>query len=351
MTPSLSPRAAQILAALVAEYIDTGEPVGSARLTHRAGLGVSSATIRNILADLEELGYLQQPHTSAGRIPTAQGYRFYVDQLLAAQKPLRGNAAAMEAQLRRDAGSPPLAEDVLAAVSQVLSRASRLVAFALPMGIGEGILQEIEFVRLASGKVLVIVVADGGQVSRKAIDVSEDIASHELRQASNYLNTEFVGLPLEQIRIAVMERLRHERTLADALLARALRMAQSGLEELPRKSPLFIDGASALLDETGEDSGVSVATVRALLRMVEEKERLVRLLNEYIDGPGLRIIIGQEHRAPDLRPFSLIAATYADGARRGTVGVIGPMRMHYSRTIAVVDGIAQAVSRVLRDST
>ena len=349
MMPTLLPRAAQILAALVGEYIDTAEPVGSARLAHRAGLGVSSATVRNTLAELEELGYLQQPHTSAGRIPTDRGYRFYVDQLLAEPRPLRGGAAA-EAQLRRDAGSPALAEDVLAAVSLVLSRASRLVAFALPIAAGEGILKEIEFVPLAPGKVLVVVVADGGQVSRKAIDVSDQLESSDLRQASNYLNTEFSGMPLEQIRMAVMERLRHERTLADALLSRALKLAQSGLEELPRKSSLFIDGASALLDDTSDDSGVSVTTVRALLRMVEEKERLVRLLNEYIDGPGLTIVIGQEHRTPDLRPFSLVASTYADGSRRGTVGVIGPMRMHYSRTIAVVDGVAQAVSRVLRDS-
>jgi heat-inducible transcriptional repressor len=349
MTPTLSPRAAQILAALVAEYIDTAEPVGSARLAHRAGLGVSSATVRNTLAELEELGYLQQPHTSAGRIPTDRGYRFYVDLLLAAPRPLRGGAA-VEARLRRDAGSPALAEDVLAAVSIVLSRASRLVAFALPMTEGEGILKEIDFVRLSSNRVLVVVVADGGQVSRKAIEVDDEIQSQDLRQAANYLNTEFAGLPLEHIRLAVMERLRHERTLCDALRSRALRLAQTGLDELPRRPVLFVDGASSLLDESAEDSGVSISTLRALLRMVEEKERLVLLLNEYIDGPGLTIVIGQEHRTPDLRSFSLVAATYADGSRRGTVGVIGPMRMHYSRTIAVVDGVAQAVSRVLRDS-
>ena len=216
----LSPRAAQVLAALVAEYIDTGEPVGSARLMHVAGLGVSSATIRNTLAELEDLGYLQQPHTSAGRIPTDRGYRFYVDQLLAAPRSVR-SGAAVEAQLRRDAGTPALAEDVLAAVSQVLSRASRLVAFALPMS-ADGILKEIEFIPLSSTKVLVVVVADGGQVSRKAIDVGEEIDAQDLRQAANYLNTEFAGMPLEHIRLAVMERLRHERTLCRrAPLARA----------------------------------------------------------------------------------------------------------------------------------
>jgi heat-inducible transcriptional repressor len=346
---TLTPRAAQILAALVAEYIDTAEPVGSARLTQCAGLNVSSATVRSILADLEELGYLQQPHTSAGRIPTDRGYRFYVDQLLAGSRPFRSNGAAVEAQLRRDAGSPALAEDVLASVSLVLSRASRLVAFTLPLAEGEGILKEIDFVPLTSTKVLVILVADGGQVSRKAVEVGEYIDAQDLRQAANYLNTEFAGLPLEQIRIAVIERLRQERILCDALIARALKLAHTGLEELPRRPSIFVDGASALLDETTDDA-IPIATLRSLLRMVEEKERLVRLLNEYMDGPGLTIVIGQEHRAPDLRHFSLVAATYADGSRRGTVGVIGPMRMHYSRTIAVVDGVAKAVSRVLRDS-
>ena len=328
--------------------MSTGEPVGSARLA-TLSLTVSSATVRNTLVELEEMGYLQQPHTSAGRSPHRPRLSFLCrSELLAASCSVR-SGAAVEAQLRRDAGTPALAEDVLAAVSLVLSRTARLVAFALPMTT-QGILKEIEFVPLSATKVLVIVVADGGQVSRKAIDVGEEIDSQDLRQAANYLNTEFSGMPLEHIRIAVMERLRHDRTLADALRARALKLAQTGLEELPKKSPLFVDGASSLLDEANEDSSVSIATLKALLRMVEEKERLVRLLNEYIDGPGITIVIGQEHRAADFRSFSLVASTYADRTRRGTVGVIGPLRMHYSRTIAVVDGVAQAVSRVLRDS-
>lgn len=347
--PNLSARAARILAALVGEYIHAAEPVGSSRLAQTAGLGVSSATVRNTFAELEELGYLQQPHTSAGRIPTDRGYRFYVDQLLETPRPLR-SGAAVEAELRRDAGSPALVEDVLVSVSGVLSRASKLVAFALPMADGYGIFKEIDFVPLSASKVLVVVVADGGQVARKAIDVGETLQPQDLRQAANYLNTEFAGLPLEEVRAAVITRLQHERTLFDALRSRALRLAQTSLEEFPRRPLLFVDGASSLLDESPEASGLTLGTLRALLRMVEEKERLVRILNEYIDGPGLTIVIGQEHSSPDLRSFSLVASTYADGSRRGTVGVIGPMRMHYSRTIAVVDGVAQAVSRVLRDS-
>jgi heat-inducible transcriptional repressor len=344
---SLSSRAAQVLTALVGEYIETAEPVGSGRLAH--GAGVSSATVRHTLAELEDLGYLQQPHTSAGRIPTDRGYRFYVDRLLAAHRPQR-SGASVEAQLRRDAGSPALAEDVLASVSLVLSRASHLVAFALPMPVGEGILKEIDFMPLSATKVLVVVVAEGGQISRKAIELGEDISQQDLRQAANYLNGEFAGLPLEEVRKAIVERLHQERTLYDQLRARALRMARTSLEEMPRRPSVFVDGTSSLVDELAEEGSVSVATLRTLLRMVEEKERLVRLLNEYIDGPGLTIVIGQEHRTPDMRPFSLVAATYADGPHRGTVGVIGPMRMRYSRAITVVDGVALAVSRVLRDS-
>jgi heat-inducible transcriptional repressor len=349
----LTPRAAQILAALVGEYIETAEPVGSARLSQCAGLSISSATVRNTLAELEELGYLHQPHTSAGRVPTDRGYRFFVDQLL--EKPrvvaLRARGGStMEAELRRDVGSPALVEDVLVSVSGVLSRASKLVAFALPMPGSGGVLREIEFVPLTSTKVLVVVVVDDGQVARKAIDLGEVAEPHVLRQAANYLNTEFAGLPIEEVREAVIARLQQERNLYDALRSRALRLARSGLNELPKRPALFVEGASALLDDSAEASGVSVATLRALLQMVEEKERLVRILNEYIDGRGLTIVIGEEHRSPDLRAFSLVASTYEDGSRRGTVGVIGPIRMHYSRTIAVVDGVAQAVSRVLRDS-
>src|SRR6202166_1971895 len=162
MTPETTERSKRVLAALVRQYISSGEPIASSLLVSAAGLGVSSATVRNILARLEDEGYLQQPHTSAGRIPTDRGYRFYVDQLLEIPRPLRGGAAAVEAQLRRDAGSPALVEDVLVSVSGVLSRASHLVAFALPMADGDGILKEIEFVRLSASKVLVVVVTDGG---------------------------------------------------------------------------------------------------------------------------------------------------------------------------------------------
>jgi len=340
----LTDRSRRVLATLVREYIETGEPVSSQILARATGLGVSSATIRNVLATLEEGGYVHQPHTSAGRVPTDRGYRVFVDLLLESRKPVRP-PALVESQLRQHAGRSPMVDDVLASVSHLVSKAARQVGFAMA-ATPAAVLQRIEFVSLGGSRVLVVVVARGSQVTQKVVDAGGVINSDELVQAANYLNTEFSGLPLLQVREAISARLQQERTLYDQLLARALRLARMTLQELPAQM-LHVEGAASLLDGSGQD-GVSVATLRALLEMMEEKERLVHLLNQYVDGPGLTVVIGAEHMSPDLRAFSLVASTAVDQGAMRTVGVIGPMRMHYSRAITLVDGTMQAVARVLR---
>lgn len=342
----LSSRSRRLLATLVREYIETGEPVSSQVLARESGLGVSSATVRNVVAQLEEAGYVHQPHTSAGRVPTDRGYRFFVDLLLGSRRSAR-LPASVEHELRQQAEGSPLMDDLLAGLSHVVSKASRNVGFALAEH-DAGVLQRIEFIPLAGRRVLVVVVSRGSHVTQKVIDAGEELRQDELVQAANYLNTEFSGLPLDQVRDAVLERLRQERTLYDQLLARALRLASSSLEPLPKQQTFFVEGASSLIDAAAPHEGVSLATLRALIEMMEEKERLVHLLNQYIDGPGLTVVIGAEHAAPDLRSFSLVASTFVDGSTIRTVGVIGPTRMHYSRAITVVDGATQAVTRVLR---
>ena len=342
----LTDRSRRLLATLVREYIQTGEPVSSQVLAHESGLGVSSATVRSVLAQLEEAGYVSQPHTSAGRVPTDRGYRVFVDLLLGSRRPAR-LPASVEHELRQQAERSPLLDDLLASVSHVVSKMSRHVGFALAAS-HVAVLQRIEFIPLGGTRVLVVVVARGHQVSQKVIDAGEELRSEHLVEAANYLNTEFSGLPLFDVREAVLDRLRQERTLYDALLARALRLANSTLEEMPKQQLFFVDGASSLLDGSTSDGSVSLPTLRALLEMMEEKERLIHLLNQYIDGPGLTVVIGAEHAAPDLRPFSLVASTSVDGATIRTVGVIGPTRMHYSRAITLVDGTTDAVTRVLR---
>lgn len=348
MTPGpLSDRTRRVLACLVKDYIDTGEPVASAALCRRAGLGVSSATIRNVLAQLEDMGYVRQPHTSAGRVPTDLGYRYYVDMLLDTRRTTR-DASTVEARLREQAGAAPLFDHLLSSASHVLFEVSHHVGFAIAPSDQHAIFQRIEFVPLSGSRVLVVTVARGNHVSQKVIDTVEEIPPSALSQAANYLNDEFAGMPLADVREAVIARLEEERTLYDQLRAVALTLARTTLEGIETPSSVFIDGASSLAD-TGDASPVSLSTLRTLLQMVEEKQRLVHLLDAYLDGPGVAVVIGAEHHDPQLRGCSLIVAGYGDGARRGAVGVIGPTRMHYSRAISVVDGAAVAVARFLRD--
>ncbi len=346
--PALSDRTRRILATLVRSYIETGEPVASAALAHRAGLNLSSATVRNVLAQLEEMGYVWQPHTSAGRVPTDTGYRAYVDMLLEGRRPTK-DVSAVEARLRQEAGDAPLMDDLLSSTSHVLSEASQSVGFAIAPPNAEALFQRIEFVPLSGSRILVVVVASGNQVSQKTVDIGEAVNVSELAQAANFLNSEFSGFTLDEVREGVIQRLKEERSLYDQLLGLALRLASSSFENVERPTAVYLDGASSLLEEVVQASGISAATLRALLRMVEEKQRLVRMLTEYIDGPGLTVVIGAEHNDPELRPFSLIASTYFDGRSTGTVGVIGPTRMRYSKAISVVDIAALAVARVLRN--
>jgi heat-inducible transcriptional repressor len=339
-----SERSKRVLSALVREYISSGEPVASSLLVRAGGLGVSSATVRNVLARLEMDGFVQQPHTSAGRVPTDRGYRFYVDLLLESKRRHRA-ASVVEARLRRESIAP-LADVVLSQASHVVSQASKTVGFALSSGQDGAVFDRVEFVPLGAARVLVIIVAKGGHVVQKVIDTGEPLGADALRQASNYLNSEFSGLPLARAREAILERMEEERLLYDELMDRALKLGSSSFADLPDDHVLYIEGAASLL---GEEHGLTLETMHALLEMIEEKQRLVRLLNEYMDGTGLTVVIGAEHLEPSLRPFSLVACTFNDGTSSGTIGVIGPTRMRYSRAIAVVDGAAQAITRALRD--
>jgi heat-inducible transcriptional repressor len=344
----LNPRSGRILATVVREYIHTGEPVASIVIARRGALGVSSATVRNILSKLEEQGFVRQPHTSAGRVPTDRGYRFYVDLLLEHRR--TPTSTEVEARLRRDAGADPLLADVLAQVTHLLSTESRHVGFALSPARADARLHKVEFVSVAAAKVMVVIVAEGGQLYQKVVDSGEPLSPEDLRRAAEYINREFTGLPLQQVRDSLVARLLQERTLYDELMAQAYELASRSLADTPGDHTLFVEGAASLLDEAAPGAELPLATLRALLQLMEEKQRLVRLLNEYLEGPGLTVVIGAEHSDPNLRPFSLVASTYDDGHGIGSVGLIGPTRMRYSRAISMVDGMARAVSRVLGES-
>jgi heat-inducible transcriptional repressor len=342
MHPELPERDRRILGVLVQGYIDDGEPISSLWLADR-GFGVSSATLRNVLSRLEEQGYVRQPHTSAGRVPTDLGYRCYVDQLLAERRSSRP-APQVEARLRR-AGS---VDDLLSHASQEVARASQQLSFAIAPGGESATLEHLEFVPLDGGKILVVVVSTGGHVAHKVISPAEPHDQPELQQAANYLNSEFKGHSLIVIRQAVMQRLREERNLYDELMARALRLANTTFADLASEPAVFIQGRTLLLEDVGGESpDVTLETLRRLLRMIEEKARLIQLLDDYISGDSVTVVIGSEHHWPDLQRFSLIACRYSDGHGTGAVGVIGPTRMRYSRAINAVEGLSKAISRMV----
>jgi heat-inducible transcriptional repressor len=340
--PALPERDRRILGVLVQAYIDQGEPVSSLWLAGR-GFGVSSATLRNVMVRLEAQGYVRQPHTSAGRVPTDLGYRSYVDQLLAERRSSRP-APHVEARLRR-AGT---VQDLLSHACQEVSRASHQVGFAIAPAADSTKFERLDFVPLDGGKILVVVVSAGGHVVHKVIDQpSDQYAPGELGQAANYLNSEFKGRSITEVRQAVLERLREERTLYDALMARALLLASTTFEEMDSAPTVFIQGTSLLLEDVGgEDPDVTLATLRTLLLMIEEKRRLVQLLDDYLSCDGLTVVIGTEHHTPDLQHFSLIAATCFDGHGTGVVGVIGPTRMRYSRAMNAVESLSKAINRM-----
>jgi heat-inducible transcriptional repressor len=344
---NLPERDRRVLEALVRCYIGTGEAVSSLWLATRGRLGVSSATVRNILARLEDSGYVRQPHTSAGRVPTDRAYRVHVDQLLQGYRPARGPAQVAERVVRT--GSEGL--EALEEISQELSRACHQIGFALAPAPQTATLQHIDFVPLEAGRVLVVVVATGGQITHKVIDTGEAFTHDELRSAANYLNAEFAGLTLAGVRDVILERMRQERILYDALVTRALQLAQSGLQDLVPESPLVVQGASLLVEELAvdaararEEEARALETLRALFRMIEEKHHMVELLSKFLEEPGLTIVIGTEHDAPELEAFSVVASTYDAGGRVGAVGVIGPTRMRYARAITMVDAVARAIS-------
>jgi heat-inducible transcriptional repressor len=342
--PELPERDRRILGALVQAYIDHGEPISSLWLASR-GFGVSSATLRNIMARLEELGYVRQPHTSAGRVPTDMGYRSYVDQLLADRRAARA-APDVEERLRR-AGT---VEDVLSHASQEISRASHQVGFAM-IPATEASFEHLDFAPLDGRKVLVVLVSTGGHISHKVIEPTEPFGITELQQAANFINSEFKGHSLCDVRQAILDRLRQDQTTYGELMSRALRLASSSFEGIERQPSIYVQGTALLFEVTaGHDPEATLARMKSLVHMIEEKSRLVQLIDACMDGNGLTVFIGSEHQDPDLQHFSVVTSTYTDGKRTGAVGIIGPTRMRYSRAINVVDSLSRTINRVFDNS-
>ena len=333
----LDERARTLLKALVERYIADGQPVGSRTLSRASGLELSPATIRNVMADLEDLGLIASPHTSAGRIPTPRGYRVFVDTMLTAQS-LRIDAPEIEPLLPAD--QP---KRVIANAAQLLSNLSHFVGVVTAPR-KPSVFHHIEFMRLSERRVLVIIVAPDGDVQNRVIFTAQDYTQAQLVEASNYLTQNYAGLTIEQVR----ERLKGEvdalRTEIAALMQAAVQAGSEAMAD--SQEQLVISGERNLL--TVQDFSSDMGSLRKLFDLFEQKTQLMRLLDVSSRAEGVRIYIGGESMVVPYEELSVVSAPYVvDGQVVGTLGVIGPTRMAYDRMIQIVDITSRLVSNAL----
>jgi heat-inducible transcriptional repressor len=337
----LDERAKEVLKAVVQEFIDSGEPVGSAQLTRRGDFEVSPATMRNVLAELEELGFLEKPHTSAGRVPTDQGYRFFVDSLVQLQPP-----PARERELIEQGLSVAMVEDRLQDAGKMLYSLSHHAAVVMLPRPGGVLVQRIEFVRLRDDRVLAILVGSTGQVQNKLLELSQPLSAEELVRAASYLNELFRDrLTVEEVRRRILLELDSERAQYDALAARALQLGAAATEPSSAER-VVIEGTGTFLD--AREFAQDVTRMRLLFRALDDKHRLLSLLDRVQRAGEMRIFIGAESEFSAQGDVTLIASPYgAPETLLGSVGVIGPTRMNYQKIIPLVRFTAQVLSRVL----
>jgi heat-inducible transcriptional repressor len=339
----LDERTRNILMAVIHSFIHTGEPVGSRTISKRFDFGLSPATIRNIMSDLEELGFLGQPHTSAGRMPTDQGYRFYVDNLRSIEA-----LSAEESALISQRYTPYHGEvdEVMVATSRLLSEISHYAGVVLHI-FSITLFKRIEFVKIRGRQVLAIFVMESGMVHNKLIILDEEMTQDELYQISNYLNQEFSGQPLRTIRQHVLDRMAEEKAQYDKLSQQALSVGAKTFGETSEDaSDIYLGGTSNIMDQPEFASNLD--QMKELFKAFEEKNRLISLLDKCLDEPGVHVIIGSETPFKDMHECSFVTHTYSyDNRTLGVLGVVGPKRMVYSRVMAIVDHTANIVSKIL----
>jgi heat-inducible transcriptional repressor len=339
----LTARDREILRDVVATFLGTGEPVSSRRVAKLRRHGLSAATIRNVMADLEDHGLLVQPHTSAGRVPTEIGYHVYIDSLM----PSRGVPAELRRQID-DSLTPEGSGDELTTVaSQLLSELSQQIGIVVVPALGETVLRSISFVPLSGRRALCVLVSANGFVDNKVIETQRRVPRDELIRISNYLTDNFGGMTLRQIRDRLLGLMAEERAQMDRLLASAIDLARDAL--IAGDPELRVEGTSSLLMRP---ELADVERVRRLLDTFADKARLVQLLNRLIEGQGVRVVIGQESDLTSDLDFSLVATSYGLGDQPlGTMGIFGPSRMDYAAVIPLVnylgDRLSQALERTL----
>ena len=339
----LGERAQQLLRTLIESYIRDGQPVGSRVLSRESGLQLSAATIRNVMADLEELGFVASPHTSAGRVPTDKGYRFFVDTLLQ----LRPLDEVATAEIRRQfEASRESSTELIATVSQLLSSATQLAGVVTLPRTRQASVTQMEFVGLSENRVLVVLVFNDREVQNRIIQLERHYSADELKRASNYLNEQFRGRSVREVRQELLRQLSEARAHMNQIMLDAIAVAQqvfeSGSED---KLEYVIKGETNLM---GVAELTNVEKLRRLFEAFNEKRDFLHLLDHSLKAEGVQIFIGHESGYRILDDCSVVTAPYAQGdAVVGVLGVIGPTRMAYERVIPIVDMTAKLLGAAL----
>lgn len=337
----LDERSRQVLFAVIQCYVNTPGPVGSRVVTKKYSFGLSPATIRNIMSDLEEMGYLTQPHTSAGRVPTDTGYRYYVDSINAEERYVNGVFAAELTRklelLRKDINA------FLDEAARMLSSLSHYVGITISPNSSTTTLSRIELIKYRDSRVAVVIFTDEGLIRNTVIQMDTDLSQRDLNRITSYINYQFSGRTLEEVRKVVAKELVKEKVLCDNLISEAMRICDAVFSSAPGN--IYISGLSEVL---ALPDFCNVDRIKELLKTIEDKHIIVRLLDKIAGAEGPQVFIGSENSLDEMKSFSLVAATYREGKRpMGAVGIIGPTRMDYLQAISIVDLTAKYISEVL----
>lgn len=339
-----SERAQRLLRVLVDKYIREGHPVGSQTLSRDSDLDVSPATIRNIMADLEEMGFVTSPHASAGRIPTIKGYRFFVDTLVKLRAPKESELQRFQTALEQVASDP---QALAMSASNLLSAVTRLAGVVTVPRRTHMSLRQIEFLPLSDRRVLAILVVNDREVQNRILQVQRTFTEDELRQAGNYLTAQFGGHDLFQVRAQLLEELQRTRESMNSLMAEAIEMAQAVLPEDEPKAEFVWAGETNLM---GLEGLGDMEKLKRLFEAFGRQRDILHLLDQSLNAEGVQIFIGQESGYQLLDECSVVAAPYAveDHDNMGVLGVIGPTRMRYERVIPIVDITAKLLGSALK---
>jgi heat-inducible transcriptional repressor len=339
---ALNERAQHFLKILIERYIREGTPVGSRTLARDAGLDLSPATIRNVMSDLEECGLVTSPHTSAGRVPTIQGYRMFVDSLLSLQ-PLDEEALRrFRRELQFDSDDPHLLESA----SRILSRFTHMAGVVMVPRREAVQFRQIEFLPLSESRILVILISSSGEVTNRIIVTNKHYSPAQLEQAANYLNRTYSGQSMHDVRKMLLNELRETRADMDKLMAEAIMLAEQAFGEEDEKGDYVLSGQTNLMDFT---ELAEMPRLRGLFDAFTEKSGILHLLDECLNADGVQIFIGEESGYQPFDDCSVIAAPYStDDNVVGVLGVIGPTRMAYDRVIPIVDVTAKLLGAALK---